>query len=203
MANKFPGDTVLNRAQVTSLLVSANSRVDGALFRHGGMVTPTGEHVVSHFAGGVRRERVTITDMIVSVPPADGFGSSSLCTLPDSNVLVVAASCQLAIEVSGFSNTAGTDDSDPTLVHMALGRAATAGTVFSGKVEAAFIDTVQAVTTGGFTARIEGSSDADRTMVFVEGGTGEVWMNFEAATVDPDPTIVVSGWVDLYLIDLG
>lgn len=141
---------------------------------------------------------LTLTNVEVAVADADDFGSAELCTLPDSNLIVVG--CELNLELVkdgvGFINTTDLD--------VAVGTAAASNTTLATtmlnihpKVDLDASDLSPAL--------LSHSLAATPVLTGVlDGATNKVYLNISGATeTSEDATVTATGTVTIFFIDVG
>jgi hypothetical protein len=168
-----------------------NAKVDGATLRAGQNLTPNTAALVTQTARGgiIRRATLKLSAVVVAVTAALDYGSVKLADLPNGNLLFLGAVANLTQTSTGIDTSAANVD-------VAVGTAAASNAVLSGTM----LNLVPKIdsTAGGV---VDGASATANIAVFATSNT-DVFLNVAAATTI-DGSVIVSGTIDLFYLDLG
>lgn len=169
---------------------------DGLLVTPGTGVTKDDNiKLVNHVRLSMSSLSVTITD---TGGANGGYGSVKLCDLPDTHLLVFAAAANLSFTeaAAGIGNTAA--------LKYSVGTAAEATNDTLDSTQANLIASTDATLVSSAKANVMNSSSA---VAFIDAssGTAAIHLNFGIpnADISASGAIVVTGYVDLFYIDLG
>lgn len=142
------------------------------------------------------KHRFRLSGLSVSVAAADDFGSVKLCDLPSDNLLILGAVVELTSTQSGFTSNNG------SAIDLAIGTAATASTDFSGSNEKNLVAKIDG--TGTTAGSIKGGSvEGSVGVVALAQGAKSVYINVADPVTSATGTILLSGYIDLIVVDLG
>lgn len=158
----------------------------------------TGVAVTSNKPISVRKMRLTLTNVLVSVADADDYGSAELCTLPDSNLVFMGAEANLTLTKDGTGYIATTD------LDVALGTSAASNITLSGAM--LNILPKQDVDADSLTPSLANHGLAATPVLtgVLDGATNKIYLNVSGPTeTSQNGSVTVSGTVDLFYVDLG
>lgn len=166
-----------------------NLEIGGALMGSGRNLTPNAAGGVKSTELGlaVRRLQLSLSSVSIAVTEALDYASLKLVDFPDGNYLVVGANVDLS-----FTGTGGVDT--PEDMDVGVGTAAaSASTLATTMIDiAAKIDaSAGGVVQGGGAVNLVLAASSDAAYLNVAGA------------IDTDGTMVMSGTVELFYIDLG
>lgn len=188
------------RKERQALLAPAIVPIRGGALAGGAIEPNTGVAVTSDQMRAVRRVRLTLTNVVVSVTAANDYGGTKIADLPDTNLLLLATEVDLELVKGGVTNgiVAATD------VNVAIGTAVASNATLSG----AMVDvmSITALTATDASPAYQAHSQADGTLSYpielADSATLALYLNV-AASITADDTITASGTIDLVLIDIG
>ncbi len=148
----------------------------------------------------IRRVRLTLTELSVAIAEADDYGGTKICDLPDKNLMILGAECNLVLTKGGATNglEAATD------INTAIGTAVASNATLS----AAMVNVIDIVanTASSLTHDMEAHSSANSPvnmpLEVVSGAAIALYLNL-AAAITADDAMTASGTIDVYYSDLG
>lgn len=181
MANKLKARTIID-----------NLVVDGDFVRNGADVTPGTGVTLETQCSAVKRAKLKLTNFVVTVDADDDFGSTKLCDLPNSNLLILGAMVDLtAVGAGGFTLEQNLD--------LAIGTVATASADFSNAGE----DNIVAKIDGTAGGVVDGSSISIGALVpIAAGASNDVFVNVATGDIATDGTVTLNGFIVIYYIDI-
>lgn len=190
----FETDTQLLKMWDGSAWVAATIAAAGAAVA----VTEDTGVAATYSNGGVTKLTLTLDEVAVAVADADDFGSASLCTLPDRNLLIIG--CEVDLELVKD----GTGFIDTTDLDVALGTTAADNTTLpAGSVN--ILPKVDLNATDLSPALQSHSLAASPVLTPVlDAATNHVYLNISGPTeTGEDATVTATGTVEIYFVDLG
>jgi len=169
-----------------------NCKVDGAALKAGLDVTPNTAAGVTQtpLAGVIRRVKLKLTAVAVSVTAALDYGSVKLVDLPNGNLLFLGGIADLTYTSTGIDTSAANVD-------MAVGTAAASNATLSGTM----LNLIPKIDSTAGSVVKGASTSTEAAKVFATSNT-DVFLNVAAATTI-DGSVAVSGEVELFYLDLG
>lgn len=178
--------------------VLKNATIDGRKVSHGlGLVpnTAAGARVDQH-SRPMQRSIINLSAFAVSVAAANDFGSTKLCDLPNTAILIVSCALELTGTVAGFTSDVG------TAVDLALGTVATASAAFSNAGEKDLIPKIDG-TGAGTTATIKGQGTTTEKLLFIApGSSNAIYVNVADPVTTGTGILTLSGFVIVNWFDL-
>ena len=164
--------------------------------------SPASTITIADQAMTVRRARLQITGLSISVTAALDYGSAKIVDLPNRNMLIMGVEVDCTVVKGGVTNglVAATD------LDMAIGTAQASNTTLSSTmvniVEKKDIDT------DALTVTFQGHSNDNATSVapfkVADNASSALYMNVSApGLITANDTLTVTGTVDIYYMDLG
>ena len=147
----------------------------------------------------VRHVRLELSGFVIAVDEADDFGGTALCTLPDSNLVLLGAECDLTVVKGGITSgiVAATD------ITMGIGTAVASNATLSSTMQDVL--NVTSLTTDALSVAFDKHSNDNTSpaLLFLDDAAApQLFLNATAAITVSD-TLTVSGSVDLYFIETG
>lgn len=157
----------------------------------------TGVVATTNAPRSLQRLRLTVTAAVISLTDALKYGSLSILTWPNTNLMIVNAREDLVVVKDGVGATAA---STPAI---AVGSAAASVSTLTG----AMIDTVDLVTLAGtLSAAAQKNGSAVSTLRRIAAGaSNQLFLNASNAgsSSGATGTLTVSGTIDVDFFDLG
>ena len=149
-----------------------------------------------------RKLTLKISGEVITVTSALGYGSLELLTLQDRNIHVLGMEVDLTLVKGGTATgIIATTDLDT-----GIGSAAASATTLAGTM----IDWLekQDIDTDALSVDMEAHTLGQTTATFpkqqADGATNKLYLNLVAVGgITVDDTVTVSGYIDIYIIDLG
>ena len=148
------------------------------------------------------RARLQLSGETLSVDADDDYGSLQLLDLPDRNLAILGLEADLVLTKAGTTNglEAAVD------LDVGIGTAAASAQTLAS----AMIDLIEKVDVDDnalavdFEAVMVGQSTAAPPVFIADGASNGIYLNVGVpAGITADDSISVSGWVDLWVVDLG
>lgn len=164
--------------------------------------SPASTITIADQAMTVRRARLQITGLSISVTAALDYGSAKIVDLPNRNMLIMGVEVDCTVVKGGVTNGIVA----ATQLDMAIGTAqassTTLATTMINIVEKKDIDTV--ALSVAFTGHSNDNATSIAPFKIADGASSALYMNAVAASlITANDTLTVTGTVDIYYMDLG
>lgn len=149
----------------------------------------------------VRHSIFKLNALSVTVLAANDYGSAKISDLPDTNMLVLGAECDLVVTKGGVTSglVAATD------IICGIGTTATADTTIGTTDQNIIAATTLSTNALALDLDVHNLAASAALVGILDGPSNALYFNVAATGSDPsaDDSVSVTGTLDLYWIDLG
>lgn len=196
---KIGGSQELEPADYNSMLDTLDAQTNGPAHAAADFTSPGAGVTVGAATNvnGVQSVRLTLAAVVISLTDALKYGSESLMTWPNTNLIVASARMNLTCVKDGTGTTAA---STP---HVSVGSAAASNSTLATTM----VDTVEQVTLAGTLSAVaqkNGPHTAGNRYI-AAGASNAIFLNASNAgsSSSADGTLTVSGTIDVFFTDTG
>lgn len=184
------GQKINQKTILANLSEGDSTLLTGAIF------TPTTgiAQTLKSLQAKVRKERFTLTSVVVSDVSTNDFGGTKLFDLANTNLVILGCYFTAAVTIAGMTTQACTS------LTAAVGTVTNASTTFANAGEKSIVGSMTGVGAGA-TGTIKGALSP--SLLIAAGASNAIFLNIAQPVTSSTGTATFTGRIDLFYIDLG